>query len=101
MKHSEDTQYLMHLFIVGNDSLSVQSRENLVKICETHLKGRYQLQITDISQDFEEATKNRILVIPTLRVEIITASERLKKNLIGSLEDSKVVMEALGLRAFE
>jgi hypothetical protein len=40
--------------------------ENLTRLCERCLQGRYRTVIYDVLQDFRPALEHRVLVTPTL-----------------------------------
>jgi circadian clock protein KaiB len=44
----------------------VKSIENLKRVCERYLKGRYELEVIDIYQQPDLATENQIIAAPTL-----------------------------------
>lgn len=58
--------YLMHLYITGVTLHSVRAVTNIRKICEEHLKGRYDLEVTDIALYPELAVGDQIIAAPTL-----------------------------------
>ena len=39
---------------------------NLTRICETHLPGRYEIEVLDLCQNPSLARRDQILIIPTL-----------------------------------
>ena len=45
---------------------SINAIENIRKICEENLKGRYELEVIDIYQQPEYAKKEEIIAAPTL-----------------------------------
>jgi len=58
--------YVLRLYIAGTTPQSVQALQNLKKICEEHLPGRYELEVIDIYQHPELALPENIVAIPTL-----------------------------------
>ena len=58
--------YILKLFITGLTPRSREAIENVRKLCDEHLKGRYQLQIIDIYQEPLSARENQIVATPTL-----------------------------------
>jgi len=85
--------YVFRLFVAGNESNSVQARRNLARLCEEHLKGRYQIEIVDVLDDTGTALKNNVLVTPTL----ILLKPRPKVTVLGNLSDTRQVLAALRL----
>lgn len=63
-----DTQlYVLRFCISGMTPRSREAMLNLNLTCETHLQGQYQLEIIDLYQQPELATKYEILATTTLR----------------------------------
>jgi len=85
--------YVFRLFVAGNDSNSTQARENLARLCEEHLKGRYQIETVDVLKDAAVAHKNSVLVTPTL----ILIKPPPKVTVLGNLSDTRQVFGALRL----
>lgn len=59
-------KYLLKLYVAGNSERSIKAIERIHEICETHLKGRYQLEVIDIYQQPELARGEQIIAAPTL-----------------------------------
>ena len=85
--------YVFRLFIVGNESNSTQARGNLARLCEEHLKGRYQIENVDVLKDAAIAHKHNVLVTPTL----ILIRPLPKVTLFGNLSETRRVLAALRL----
>ncbi len=58
--------YVLRLFVTGMTPKSQVAIENVRDLCETYLKGRYQLEVVDIYQNPHAASENQILAVPTL-----------------------------------
>lgn len=85
--------YVFRLFVAGNESNSSQARENLARLCEEHIKGRYKIEAVDVLKDAAAAHKNNVLVTPTL----ILIRPLPKVKVLGNLNDTRQVLAALGL----
>lgn len=59
-------KYVLRLYVTGMTPKSINAIENIRKICEENLQGRYELEIIDIYQQPEYAKKEQILAAPTL-----------------------------------
>src|SRR5512135_3254736 len=59
-------KYLLKLYITGMTPRSTQAIINIKKICEEHLKGRYELEVIDIYQKPVLAKGEQIIAAPTL-----------------------------------
>jgi circadian clock protein KaiB len=88
-------QYTLQLFITGSTPRSTRAIDNLHRICEQNLKGRYQLEVIDVYQNPEATQKLQIVATPTL-VKILPAPLR---RIIGDLSDKDRVLAGLNLTA--
>ena len=86
-------EYVLRLFITGATPNSVRAVNNIRAICETHLQGRYSLQIIDVYQDAALAQEEQIIALPLL-IKKFPLPER---KLIGDLSQTEKVTTALGL----
>ena len=68
--------------------------ENLQRLCESDLAGRYELQIIDVVKNPELAEQDRILATPTLIKQLPPPLRRV----IGDLSDADKVLLGLELR---
>ena len=58
--------YVLRLYITGLTARSVRAISNIRVICQEHLKGRYDLEVVDLSQHPELAEAAQIIAAPTL-----------------------------------
>jgi circadian clock protein KaiB len=87
----KDKRYLFKLYITGATSRSTKALTNLKSLCETHLPGRYELEVIDIYQQPNKARTEQILAAPTL-VKILPSPLR---RFIGDLSDSEQLLAHL------
>jgi circadian clock protein KaiB len=66
LKKRKNEQYVLRLYIAGNNHRSQAAVENVKKICEEYLKGRYELEVIDIYQDRTKNPVDLVLAAPTL-----------------------------------
>ena len=59
-------KYVLRLYVTGMTPKSINAIENIRKICEENLRGRYELEVIDIYQQPEYAKKEEIIAAPTL-----------------------------------
>jgi circadian clock protein KaiB len=85
--------YVFRLFVAGNESNSTLARRNLARLCEEHLKGRYEIEIVDVLNDTATALRHNVLVTPTL----IVIEPHLEVTVLGNLSDTREVLAALRL----
>lgn len=58
--------YVLRLYVTGMTIKSIHAIENIRKICEENLQGRYELEVIDIYRKPEFAKKEEIVAAPTL-----------------------------------
>ena len=83
-------QYVLRLYVAGNNIRSQTAVENVKKICEEYLAGRYELEVIDIYTDKSKNPVDLVLAAPTLIKKlplplrrIIGDMSRKEKVLIG------------------
>lgn len=59
-------EYDLELFVVGHSSKAQQAEQNLRRVCEAKLAGRYELRITDVLEDADAAEAANIVATPAL-----------------------------------
>ena len=72
---------------------SIKAIENIRKICEENLQGRYELEVIDIYQQPEYAKKEQILAAPTLIKKLPLPLRRF----IGDMSDKEKILIGLNL----
>jgi len=66
LEQEDQQSYVLRLYVVGMTPNSIRAIENIKRICEEHLKGRYELEIVDIYQNPVLAQGEQIIAAPTL-----------------------------------
>lgn len=90
---AEAPVYVLQLCISGMTPRSRDAIVNLKDICETHLKGQYQLEVIDLYQQPELAAQYNILATPTLLKSLPPPLRRL----IGDMSDRAATLSRLGI----
>jgi hypothetical protein len=57
--------YELRLYVAGQTPKSVLALANLRQICETHLHGRYEIEVIDLMENPQLAQGDQILAVPT------------------------------------
>src|SRR5665213_3617119 len=86
-------KYVLRLYVSGSTSKSALAVENIKRICEQHLKNRYDLEVIDIYQQPNLARDEQIVALPTL----VKRSPLPLRRLIGDLSNHKRVLIGLDL----
>jgi circadian clock protein KaiB len=90
---ADGKHYLLRLFTTGTTPRSRTAVRNLHEICETNLKGRYNLEVIDIYQEPGRATQADIIATPTL----IKEEPLPVRRMIGDLSDRPKVLLGLAI----
>ncbi len=94
-KSVDENNYVLRLFVTGTTPNSSRAISNLKNICETYLKGKYDLEIIDIYQQPLMAESEQIIALPLL----IKKSPFPERRLIGDMSDTEKVLQGLSLPA--
>ena len=84
----------LRLYTAGQTPKSILAFNNLKRICETHMPGRYRIEVVDLLQNPRLAKEDQIVAIPTL---VRKLPEPLRK-IIGDLSDTERTLVGLQLR---
>ncbi len=87
-------QWLLKLYVAGQTPKSVAAFSNLKRICETHLKGQYKIEVVDLLVNPRLAKGDQIIAVPTL-VRQLPAPV---KKVIGDLADEERVLVGMDVR---
>lgn len=84
-------EWELRLYISGQTPHSLAAIVNLKKICEDHVKGRYDIEFIDVMHNAARAREDQIVAIPTLlRRKPLPFS-----RIIGDLSDTARTMSAM------
>jgi len=89
----EDERYVLRLLVTGATPNSSRAIFNLKEICETYLKGKYELEIIDVYQQPLIAESEQIIALRLL----VKKSPLPQKRLIGDMSDIEKVLRGLSL----
>jgi circadian clock protein KaiB len=84
----------LRLYVAGQTAKSATALENLKRLCETHLAGRYQIEVVDLLLNPKLAAGDQILAVPTL---VRKFPEPLRK-IIGDLSNEERVLVGLDVQ---
>jgi circadian clock protein KaiB len=90
-----DERWELRLYIAGQTPKSQAALVNLKRICETHLPGRYRIELIDLLVNPRLAREDQIFAVPTL---VRKLPEPLRK-IIGDLSDTERTLVGLQLRS--
>ena len=88
-------EWQLRLYVAGKTARSVAALENLKTLCETHLAGRYSIEIVDLLVNPQLAAGDQIIAVPTL---VRKMPEPIRK-IIGDLSSQERVLVGLDIRS--
>ncbi len=92
--HSRQAKYVLRLYVSGSTLKSSRAIENIKRVCEQHLKNRYDLEVIDVYQQAKLARDQQIVALPML----IKRLPLPLRKLIGDMSNRKKVLFGLDLR---
>ena len=87
-------KYVIKLYVTGQTPRAQTAIDNLRRLCEQELGGRYDLVVIDVLERPQLAEDEKILATPTVVKELPVPIRRI----IGDLSDSGRVLLGLDLR---
>ena len=90
-----NVRYVLRLYVTGTTPHSTRAIINIRKICEEHLRGRYDLELIDIAQSSTLAEGEQIIAAPTLIKKLPLSMRRF----IGDMSKTERILLGLDLRA--
>ena len=87
----------LRLYVMDQMPKSLRAFENLKKMCETHLKGRYRITVIDLLKQPQLAKGDQILAVPT----VVRKLPKPVRTIIGNLSNTDHVLVGLDLRAVD
>jgi circadian clock protein KaiB len=87
-------EWNLRLYTVGQSPKSLRALENLKRICEEHLEGRYHIEVVDLLKQPHLARGDQIFAIPTLVRQLPVPI----KQILGDLSNTERALVGLDLR---
>ena len=97
LEAEKHARFVLRLYVTGLTARSTQAINSVKDLCEAELKGRYELEIIDVSKRPDLAKEENIIAAPTLVKKLPLPLRRL----IGDLSDKERVLLGLDLRPRE
>ena len=86
--------YLLRLYVAGQTPNSIRAIDNIKRICEEYLEGRYDLEVVDIYQQPVLAKGDQIIAVPTLMRKLPLPL----RKFIGDMSTTERILVGLDLR---
>jgi len=84
----------LRLYVAGKTAKSVAALENLERLCEEHLSGKYKIEVVDLLVHPQLAKGDQIIAIPTL----VRKLPQPIRKIIGDLSNKERTLVGLQLR---
>jgi circadian clock protein KaiB len=84
----------LRLYVAGLTPNCATALANLKNLCETHLTGKYNIEVVDLLQNPQLARGDQIIAIPTL----VRKLPQPVRKIIGDLSNTERVLVGLDLR---
>jgi len=88
-----DEKWVLRLYVAGQSPKALTAFENLKKICQEQLKGKYSIEVIDLLKNPQLGAEDQILALPTL-VRKLPVPVR---KIIGDLSNTERVLVGLDL----
>ncbi|MCG2592314.1 circadian clock KaiB family protein [Ramlibacter sp. XY19] len=86
-------EWQLRLYIAGKTAKSEAALQNLKAVCETHLAGRYSIEVIDLLVNPKLAAGDQILAVPTL----VRKFPPPIRKIIGDLSNKERVLVGLNV----
>ncbi len=91
---AREESWELRLYVAGQTQRAITAFANLKKICEENLKGKYTIEVIDLTKNPQLAAGDQIFALPTL---VRKLPEPVKK-IIGDLSNTERVLVGLDIR---
>ena len=93
-KAASTPEWQLRLYVAGQTPKSVTALDNLKRLCESHLAGRYEIVVIDLLVNPTLAAGDQILAVPTL---VRKLPEPIRK-IIGDLSNEGKLLVGLDVQ---
>jgi circadian clock protein KaiB len=84
----------LRLYVTGRSPKCLRAIENLRRVCEEYLAGRYRIELVDLLENPRLAADDQILAVPT----VVRRLPPPIRKLVGDLSDTERLLVGLQLR---
>lgn len=84
----------LRLYVTGRSPKCLRAIENLRRVCEEYLAGRYRIELVDLLENPRLAADDQILAVPT----VVRRLPSPIRKLVGDLSDTERLLVGLQLR---
>ena len=87
-------EWQLRLYVAGQTAKSIAALDNLKRLCEEHLAGRYTIEVIDLLVNPRLAAGDQILAVPTL----VRKFPQPIRKIIGDLSNEERVLVGLDVQ---
>lgn len=88
-----EAEWVFRLYVADQTPRSITAVNNLRQLCETHLKGRYRIEVIDLLVNPQLSREDEIVALPTLVRKLPPPI----RKIIGDLSNTERVLIGLEL----
>lgn len=97
LSQAASVNYFLRLYVTGTTPKSISAIASIKHLFETHLKGRYTLEVIDIYQQPGLARIDQLFAVPTL----VKTSPLPVRKFIGDMSQGDRILAGLDLHRTE
>jgi len=90
----QPAEWELRLYVAGMTVRAVTALENLQKICDEYMAGKYRIEVIDLLKTPQLAKGDQIIALPTL----VRKLPQPVRKIIGDLSNTHKVLVGLDLR---
>jgi circadian clock protein KaiB len=91
---ADDERWDLRLYVAGQTPRAIAALDNLKRLCEEHLAGKYHIDVIDLLRTPQLARGDQIVAVPTL----VRNLPQPVRKIIGDLSNTERVLVGLDLR---
>jgi len=93
-KKVDNDRWILCLYVAGQTPKAINALENLKKICEEKLAGKYTIEVIDLLKNPQLSRNDQIIAIPTLVKKLPLPLRRI----IGDMSNKEKVLLGLDIK---
>ena len=87
--------FSFRLYMAGDAPNSLEALANLRRMCEQYLPKRHEIELVNVFRQGKRALADGVFLTPSL----VRLSPHPVRRIVGTLSDTRTVLQALGLAA--
>ena len=83
----------LRLYVVDETPCAILAYDNLKRLCEQRLAGRYRVEVVDLLKHPAQARADQIIAVPTL----VRRKPGIRRVVVGDLSNTEKVVAVMGM----